>query len=118
MNELPPQVQNQLAQLQQVQQQAQALIQQKNQVEMMLHETEKALEEVKKADDKAVIYKAAGELLIKAKKDEVEKDLEEKKDSLDVRMKSLARQEERIQAKFQPAAGANQAGAGQGYPER
>lgn len=100
MNELPPQVQNQLAQLQQVQQQAQALMQQKGQVEMLLKETEKALEELKKTDETAVVYRAAGELLIKANRDEVMKDLDEKKDSLEVRMKTLARQEERMQAKF------------------
>ncbi|MCD1296140.1 prefoldin subunit beta [Methanocella sp. CWC-04] len=101
MNELPPQVQNQLAQLQQVQQQAQALVQQKGQVEMLLRETETALEELNKVEDDATVYKSAGELLIKAKKEDVLKDLEEKKDSLDVRLKSLARQEERIQARFQ-----------------
>jgi len=100
MNELPPQIQNQLAQLQQIQQQAQALLQQKSQLEMVLRETERALEELKKTGDDAVVYKAAGELLIKAKKDEVLKELEEKKDSFDVRLKSLARQEERIQARF------------------
>ena len=116
MNEIPPQVQNQLAQLQQVQQQAQALMQQKSQVEMILHETERALEEIKKADESAVIYKAAGELLIKAKKDEVEKDLEEKKDSLEIRMKSLARQEERIQAKFQQLQDQIKQALGKGSP--
>jgi prefoldin beta subunit len=101
MNELPPQVQNQLAQLQQVQQQAQALVQQKGQVEMLLRETETALEELNKAAEDSIIYKAAGELLIKVQKAEVIKDLEEKKDNLDIRLKSLSRQEERIQARFQ-----------------
>ena len=100
MNELPPQIQNQLAQLQQIQQQAQAIMQQKNQVEMVLRETDRAFEELKKTEDDAVVYKAAGELLVKANKEEVLKELEEKKDSLEVRLKSLARQEERIQAKF------------------
>lgn len=100
MNELPPQVQNQLAQLQQVQQQAQALVQQKGQVEMLLRETEKALEELKKTEENATIYRAAGELLIKANREDVLKDLEERKDSLDIRLKSLSRQEERIQARF------------------
>ena len=81
MNELPPQIQNQLAQLQQIQQQAQALMQQKSQVEMILRETERALEELKNTEDGATVYKAAGELLVKANKDDVLKDLEEKKDS-------------------------------------
>jgi prefoldin beta subunit len=100
MNELPPQIQNQLAQLQQIQQQAQAIIQQKNQVEMVLRETDRALEELKKTGDDAVVYQAAGELLIKSNKEDILKELEEKKDSLDVRLKSLSRQEERIQARF------------------
>lgn len=100
MNELPPQIQNQLAQLQQIQQQAQAIMQQKSQVEMVLRETDRALEELKKTGDDAVVYQAAGELLIKSKKEDILKELEEKKDSLDVRLKSLSRQEERIQARF------------------
>jgi prefoldin beta subunit len=100
MNELPPQIQNQLAQLQQVQQQAQALLQQKGQVEMMLRETERALEELKKSPEDADVYRAAGELLIKAKREDVLKDLDEKKDNFDVRLKSLSRQEERVQQRF------------------
>lgn len=100
MNELPPQIQNQLAQLQQIQQQAQAIMQQRGQVEMVLRETDRALEELKKAGEDETVYKAAGELLIKAKKEDVVKELEEKKDSLDVRLKSLSRQEERIQSRF------------------
>jgi len=100
MNELPPQIQNQLGQIQQVQQQAQALMQQKAQVEMLLRETERAHEELMKTEEGAEVYKAAGELLIKAKREDVIKDLEDKKDNLDVRLKSLARQEERLQARF------------------
>ncbi|HMK48214.1 MAG TPA: prefoldin subunit beta [Methanocella sp.] len=100
MNELPPQIQNQLGQIQQVQQQAQALMQQKAQVEMLFRETERALEELQKTEEGAEVYKAAGELLIKAKREEVLKDLEDKKDNLDIRLKSLARQEERLQARF------------------
>ena len=100
MNELPPQIQNQLAQLQQVQQQAQALLQQKGQVEMLLRETERAIEELKKSPEDADVYRGAGELLIKTKREDVLKDLEEKKDNFDVRLKSLSRQEERIQQRF------------------
>lgn len=100
MNELPPQIQNQLAQMQQIQQQAQALLQQKGQVEMMLRETERALEELNKSPEDAEVYRAAGELLIKAKREDVLKDLEDKKDNFDVRLKSLSKQEERIQSRF------------------
>lgn len=100
-NELPPQVQHQLAQLQQVQQQAQAIFGQKTQVEMILRDTERALEELEKLDDKATIYKIIGELLIKSEKSATKVELAEKKETLDLRLKTLERQEQRIQKRFQ-----------------
>ncbi len=99
--ELPPQVQHQLAQLQQVQQQAQAIFGQKTQVEMILRETERALEELEKLGDKVAVYKVIGELLIKSEKSATQVELAEKKETLDLRLKTLERQEKRIQKKFQ-----------------
>ena len=66
--ELPPQIQNQLAQLQQLQQQASAVMTQKTQIEGLIRETEAALKELEKSADDAVIYKGVGELLFKADK--------------------------------------------------
>ena len=100
-SELPPQIQNQLAQLQQIQQQAQAIAMQKNQVEMNLKETELALEELEKLDAGAVVYRAFGDLLIKTERDKTKEALKEKKDTLDLRLQTLARQEERAQKRFQ-----------------
>lgn len=100
-SELPPQIQNQLAQLQQLQQQAQALAVQKNQVEISLKETELALEELGKLGDDAVVYRAIGDLLIKTERDKTRDALIEKKDTLGLRVQTLARQEERIQKRFQ-----------------
>lgn len=99
--ELPPQVQHQLAQLQQVQQQAQALATQKAQVTSALNETEMALEELKKLEEDAVIYKNVGQLLIKSERDVVSNELAEKKETLELRARTLERQEERIQKRFQ-----------------
>jgi prefoldin beta subunit len=99
--ELPPQVKNQLAQMQQIQQQAQAIITQKNQVEISLKETELALEELEKLDNDAVIYRAIGDLLIKTEREKTKEFLKEKKDMLDLRVQTLARQEERAQKRFQ-----------------
>ena len=99
--ELPPQVKNQLAQMQQIQQQAQAIITQKNQVEITLKETELALEELEKLDTDAVVYRAIGDLLIKAEREKTKEFLKEKKDTLDLRLQTLARQEERAQKRFQ-----------------
>jgi prefoldin beta subunit len=99
--ELPPQIKNQLAQLQQIQQQAQAIAVQKNQVEINLKETELALEELEKLESDAVIYRAVGDLLIKSERDKTKESLKEKKDTLDLRLQTLARQEERVQKRFQ-----------------
>jgi prefoldin beta subunit len=100
-SDLPPQIKNQLAQLQQIQQQAQAIAVQKNQVEITLKETDLALEELEKVDADAVVYRAIGDLLIRTERDKTKESLKEKKDTLDLRMQTLARQEERAQKRFQ-----------------
>jgi prefoldin beta subunit len=100
-SDLPPQIKNQLAQLQQIQQQAQAIAAQKNQVEINLKETDLALEELEKLDADAVVYRAIGDLLIKTEREKTKESLKEKKDTLDLRMQTLARQEERAQKRFQ-----------------
>ncbi|MDD5617189.1 MAG: prefoldin subunit beta [Candidatus Methanoperedens sp.] len=99
--DLPPQIKNQLAQLQQIQQQAQAIAVQKNQVEINLKETDLALEELEKLETDAVVYRAIGDLLIRTERDKTKESLKEKKDTLDLRMQTLARQEERAQKRFQ-----------------
>ena len=98
--ELPPQIQNQLAQLQQLQQQAQAVISQKSQIEALIRETDAALNELEKSSDDAVIYKSVGELLFKAEKPKLLEELKERKEMMDLRLKTMSKQEERIQSRF------------------
>jgi prefoldin beta subunit len=99
-DELPPQIQNQLAQLQQLQQQAQAVMAQKTQIEGLIRETDAALKELEKSTDDAIIYKSVGELLFRAEKPKLTEDLKERKDMMDIRLKTMAKQEERIQGRF------------------
>lgn len=94
--ELPPQLRHQLAQLQQVQQQAQAVMAQRQQLELTMRETGRALEELEKLEGGATIYKSVGGILVKADRDRVKKELEEQKEILDLRIKTLERQEQRI----------------------
>jgi prefoldin beta subunit len=94
--ELPQNVQHQLAQFQQAQQQAQAISMQKQNVDLQLKENENALEELKKTEDDADVYKTAGTLLIKVKKDDMIKEIEDKLETLQLREKTVKRQEERI----------------------
>ena len=99
--EIPPQVQNLLAQLQQLKAQMEALGRQKMQVEAMLRDAENALEELDKVDENALVYKNVGELMIKASKKEVTEDLAEKKETFGLRQKTLERQDERGQKRYQ-----------------
>lgn len=96
MEELPPQLRHQLAQYQQAQQQAQALLAQKQQLELALRETERALAELEKLEEGATVYKSVGGILIKTGRAELTKELTERKETLDLRIKTIERQEGRI----------------------
>ncbi len=69
--ELPPYLREQLARYDQTQQNLQAVLVQKQQVELELSETEKALEELGKASESEPVYMFAGNLLVKVKKDDM-----------------------------------------------
>lgn len=99
--EIPPQVQNLLAQLQQLKVQIDALGRQKMQVEALLRDAENALEELEKVDENSLIYKNVGELMIKASRETVKGELTERKETYDLRLKTLERQEERVQKRYQ-----------------
>lgn len=94
--ELPPILREQLARFDQTQQNLQAVMAQKQQVELELNETEKALEELQKAVDSESVYKFAGNLLVKVKKEDVLKELNEKKELANTRKMVLAKQEARF----------------------
>lgn len=100
MSELPPQVQNLVAQLQQIQQQLQLVVNQKAQVEAMLEEAKLALEELQKVGDDTPVYKAVGSILVKEEKGKVVQELTERRESLEIRIKTLERQEERLRERF------------------
>ena len=95
--ELPPWLREQLSRLQQLQQNLQAIMMQKQQVELEIVEIERALEELKKMEgDSNSVYKGAGPLLIKTKKEDVLKELEEKKELSNTRVTVLGKQEARV----------------------
>jgi prefoldin beta subunit len=95
-NELPPWLKEQISRLQQLQQNLQAIMMQKQQVELEIVETERALEELNKITTSDSIYKAAGPLLIKSEKDTIEKELSEKKELANTRVMVLGKQESRV----------------------
>jgi len=94
--ELPPWLKEQLSRLQQLQQNLQAVMMQKQRVELEIVETDRALEELRKIEGDNAVYKGAGPLLIKTNKDDVLKELEERKELSNTRITVLGKQEIRI----------------------
>ena len=103
LSKLPPNVQERLLRLQQLQQTLQSILAQKQQVEMEKTEVEQTIAELQKTPEGAVIYKAIGSLLVKAEKPKVTEDLVERKELLDTRSTVLARQEERMRSQIKEA---------------
>jgi prefoldin beta subunit len=100
ISKLPPQVQERLLRLQQLQRTLQSVLAQKQQVELELTEIEQALSELQKLTDDAVIYRAIGSLLVKAEKAKVTVDLNERKELLNMRATVLGKQEERLRGQL------------------
>jgi len=94
--QVPPWLQEQLVKMQQAQQNLQSILAQKQQLDMEQVESEKSLEELKKATDDDVVYKHAGSILIKSNKKDLIAEIEERKELSNTRSTVLAKQEARI----------------------
>lgn len=96
ISRLPPQVQQRLLRLQQLQQTLQGVMTQKQQLSMQLTEVEQAVIELEKMTEKAIIYKSIGALLVKSEKGKVTTELKEREELLKMRVDVLGKQEERV----------------------
>ncbi len=96
---ISPEAQKTLMELQAFQQQMQTVLLQKESLNMQNMEIDKALEELNKTEHDDV-YKAVGPILIKSTKKELTKELNEKKETIDLRLKSLQKQENRLKDKL------------------
>lgn len=98
--ELPPQVQEQLMRLQQLQQTLQSVVTQKQQLELELNETGKALSELEKSTDETPVYKSVGSILVKSNRQALLGELNERKELLTTRVTVLGKQEERTRERL------------------
>ena len=71
MNNISPKVQNQVAMLQQIQQQLQTILSQKAQYEMAAREAKRAQEEIKDIPEDTAMYMSVGSVMMQKKKDVV-----------------------------------------------
>ena len=126
MSEITPEnVQEKLNLFQQMQQQVQALSQQASQIDMSINETERTVEEIKDSGKDTVLYRAIGSIMKKVENiDKLRKELEEEKETMEIRNKSLKNQIEKIneelvemQKKLAPVVQSVQETSGQNAPE-
>ncbi|MGA2874518.1 MAG: prefoldin subunit beta [Nitrososphaerales archaeon] len=95
-NEVPPWLREQLARFEQLQQNLQAILASKQQIDAESSEVDRAIAELKKATETDAVYKSAGNILIKSKKEDLMKDLEERKELSSTRATVLGKQEQRV----------------------
>ena len=86
-----------ITQLQILEQNIQNFLLQKQTFQSQLVETDNALEELEKS--KGNVYKIVGAIMISAEKDNLRKDLQNKKEILDLRIRSIEKQENQLKEK-------------------
>ncbi len=95
--QIDKETQEKIQELQSYEQTLSSLLMQKQAFQMEQNETENALKEI--IDSKDDVFKLVGNIMIKANKTDVEKELRQKQDLLSLRLKSLERQDADIQKK-------------------
>jgi prefoldin beta subunit len=98
--QLPPQLQEQLVRLQQLQQTLQSVVTQKQQLELELNETDKALAELEKSTDENPVYKSVGSILVKSNRQTLITEFKERKELLTTRVTVLGKQEDRTRERL------------------
>lgn len=89
----PPELEQYAARLQQLRARLGQVQAEKSVVQAELKEVERAMEILKSAAPDAFIFKSAGHLMVRVSKDDAEKELNDRKDILELRLKALERQE-------------------------
>ena len=95
--DMPQNIQEQLNQFQQ----SQSIAMQKQTLTLQINESKKALDELSKTADDQDVYKTAGPLLIKTTKTDSEADLKDSIEMLEIRQKTIEKQEKRITGKLE-----------------
>ena len=93
--EINKETESQIRELQIFEQNLQQVMMQKQTFELELSEVDNAIEELAKANDE--VYKIAGNIMIKTSKENLLKDIKQKKDLIALRIKALNSQEKNLQ---------------------
>lgn len=94
---IPKETEQKIAQLQLLEQNLQNFLIQKQAFQTKLIEIENALKELEKT--KNTTYKIVGTIMVASKKEDLKKDLASKKEIIELRIKNLEKQEQKIKEK-------------------
>ncbi len=97
--EIPKEVEQEIIQYQALQNQLAALSTQKSRIEAEIRTVDEALRLLEDAPEDGV-YRIAGTIMVKANKTALMKELQERKEALDVKRKSIAKREEQLRVRL------------------
>lgn len=92
--EIDKETEKQIKELQILEQNLQNILIQRQAFQLEISEIENALEELKKSEGE--VYKIVGQIMIKSKKEAIEKELFQKQEMISARMKSFDNQEKNL----------------------
>jgi prefoldin beta subunit len=96
-DKLSKETEEHIKELQILEQNLQAILMQKQAFQAELGETENAFEEISKSGEE--VFRIVGNIMIKSSKQEISKDLKQKKDLISLRLKTLDNQEKSLEEK-------------------
>ncbi len=98
---LSPQQQQEVVRYQQLQQSLEMIMQQKATMESQIRELDFAISELESTTEDAIVYKSVGGIFIKKNRNELLENSKERKDTLEVRVKSINKQESNLKVQFE-----------------
>ncbi|ARM75918.1 prefoldin subunit beta [Acidianus manzaensis] len=98
---IPPELQTQIVKLQQLQAQLDRLAYEKSVIDNELREVNKVLEELSTLSADTAIYKIVGNVLVKKDKSTIEKELNDRKEILELRSRTYQKQETLLRNQFE-----------------
>ncbi len=102
--QFPKEIQEKLANFEQLKSQLQAIMSQKGEIEVRKKELDSSIDALKKRDD-GDVFRRVGDILIKVKDTEtLVKELEEESETLGVRIRSLSSQEKNAKEMYEKLA--------------
>jgi len=100
---LPPELENKIARIQQLQTQYNRIVQERVAVESEVAEINRVLKVLSEVQD-ATVYRMVGGILVRVERDKVRKELEDRKEILELRLQKLKKQEQEIRKQLEQLA--------------